>query len=133
MGEEYTSLTGAWMGRYDYDIGAPSVSFEAQMAEEDGHLSGDMTEPNTFRDDMGAHLAARLFGSRMGNDVSFRKTYDGFDQGDDPVYEGQLNVAMTRIDGIWRFPSDPGMRGRFMMVRAVVCRARTEQSAEIPF
>ncbi len=133
MGEEFKSLTGAWMGRYDYEIGVPPVPFEVALIEEAGSLSGEVTEPNTFRDDMGAHLAALLIGERDGFDVSFLKTYDGFDQGEDPVYQGALNVALTRIDGMWSFPRQPNLRGRFMMVRAVAARARATQMQEAPF
>ncbi|MEL6839582.1 MAG: hypothetical protein AAFP85_09835 [Pseudomonadota bacterium] len=129
MGDGGNSITGRWTGRYDYSGKAAPVPFDAALEDNAGILSGEVTEPNTFRRDMGAHLAALLLGERTGFDVSFRKTYDGFDQGDDPVYEGALNTALTRIDGFWRFPNDPHWSGRFMMVRAVDMRARRKVAA----
>ncbi len=133
MSEKFDNLTGRWTGRYDYPNDADAVPFEVLLDEQEGILSGDITEPNTFRRDMGAHLAATLIGDRSGFDVSFRKTYGGFDHGDDLIYEGALNGALTRIDGVWRFPSEPDWRGRFMMVRAVELRAKRAVADEVPF
>ncbi|WP_341368543.1 hypothetical protein [Yoonia sp. BS5-3] len=124
------TLTGRWTGRYDYGDGLGPVPFEATINEIERTLSGEITEPNTFRRDMGGHLAAIIIGTRTGFDVSFRKTYDGFEQGDDPLYAGKLNGALTRIDGTWRFPKEPMWSGRFMMVRAVDARARRRAVAE---
>ncbi|MDX8351914.1 hypothetical protein [Cognatiyoonia sp. IB215182] len=128
--DDRISISGHWTGRYEYGLGAEPVPFEAVIAEAAGQLLGDITEPNTFHRDMGAELTATLMGQRTGHDVYFRKTYDGFDQGDDPVYEGQLNSAMTRILGRWRFPKSPALSGRFMMVRAVDISSRKETAVE---
>ncbi len=133
MSEKFENLTGRWTGRYDYTRDAEAVPFEVVLDDNGGVLSGDITEPNTFRRDMGAHLAATLIGDRLGFDVSFRKTYGGFDQGDDPIYEGALNDALTRIDGVWRFPDEPDWLGRFMMVRTVELRAKRAVADEVPF
>ena len=124
MTDGFTTLSGAWMGRYDYGAGQCPVSFEAMLQDDAGALSGQITEPNTFRRDMGASLTASLVGDRLGYDVTFRKIYAGFDQGGDPVYEGVLNAALDRIDGMWRFSNDPQWSGRFMMIRALRVRAR---------
>ncbi len=131
MTDIFTTLSGVWMGRYDYGEGLFPVSFEAILQEEAGALSGEITEPNTFRSDMGSDLIARLAGTRHGHDVSFRKTYAGFDQGDDPVYEGVLNGALTRIDGVWRFADHPEWSGAFMMVRAVRAKAGERAAMEV--
>ncbi|MEO0918979.1 MAG: hypothetical protein AAFY31_18695 [Pseudomonadota bacterium] len=128
--DDRISLSGHWAGRYEYGVGAEPVPFEAVIAEAAGQLLGDITEPNTFHRNMGAELTATLMGQRTGRNVYFRKTYHGFDQGDDPVYEGQLNGALTRIVGTWRFPKSPSLSGRFMMVRAVDMRARQKAAAE---
>jgi hypothetical protein len=133
MGAQFENLTGRWTGRYDYDRDAAAVPFDVVLDDHAGVLSGDMTEPNTFRRDMGAHLAATLIGDRLGFDVSFRKTYGGFDQGDDPIYEGALNGDLTRIDGVWRFPDEPEWLGRFMMVRIVELRTTRSVADEVPF
>lgn len=132
-GNPEETISGRWAGRYDYDNGDQPVPFEAVLEEFAGTLSGEITEPNTFRQDMGAHLAAMIVGTRTGFEVSFCKTYDGFEQGGDPVYKGMLNTALTRIDGTWRFPNEPWLQGRFMMVRAVDARARREAVVETAF
>lgn len=133
MFEGSDTLCGKWTGRYDYGGMEAPVPFDVVMEDVAGALSGEITEPNTFRADIGGHLTAVLIGVRSGSDVSFRKSYDGFDQGDDPFYEGRLNGALTRIDGLWRFPKDAGMSGRFMMVRAVDVRARKAAAVEAVF
>lgn len=125
------SLSGHWNGRYDYGWGAEPVPFEAVIEDAAGQLLGGITEPNTFHRDMGAELTATLLGQRTGHDVQFRKTYDGFDQGDDPVYEGEVNGTFTRIDGLWRFPTNPSLSGRFMMVRAVEAGVRQQAAVEM--
>ena len=56
-------LSGRWLGRYDYDgMAMEPVSFEAELTEVPGSLGGRIFEPNTFRDDRGAALEARIEG-----------------------------------------------------------------------
>ncbi len=99
------------------------VPFEIEMIDADGFLSGTVSEPNTFRDDMGSTLTATIAGQRSGDQVSMRKTYNGFEQ-DDPIYEGRLNDACNRITGTFHFEILPMIQGRFVMVRAVSAKAR---------
>jgi hypothetical protein len=124
----HQSLTGRWIGRYDYDGGGPVVSFEARLVERGGALWGETVEPNTFRPDLGAELAAVLMGEREGAEVRFVKTYTGFNEGDRPRYSGHANAALTRIAGIWRIRL---MTGRFVMVRdEPASRAKAKQRAK---
>lgn len=127
----WTTLNGRWIGRYEYRaLAGQVVAFEADLVDIRGALSGETLEPNTFRPEQGIDLTARITGSRDGRDVQFVKAYDGFDQGDDPVYEGQANAALTRIVGRWHFPWSPGDSGRFVMVRKPMARARVAAASE---
>jgi len=127
----WTTLNGRWLGRYEYSgLAGQVVAFEADVVEIRGALSGETQEPNTFRPDQGTDLTARISGRREGREVRFVKTYEGFDQGDDPVYEGQVNAALTRIVGRWHFPWSRGESGRFVMVRKPRARARVAERAE---
>ncbi|MFZ3580588.1 hypothetical protein ACOI1H_00265 [Loktanella sp. DJP18] len=111
-------LSGRWIGRYDYASRVlPAVAFEVELVEDRGDLAGMITEPNGFRSDRGATLRARLIGGRDGAEVRFVKYYVGFDQDDDPHYAGRVNDALSRIEGLWHFPTVGGAGGRFVMTR----------------
>ncbi len=124
----HTDLSGRWTGRYDYQGALSPVAFEAVLDDQDGHLVGTITEPNSFASGQGPHLQASLKGNRLGSSVSFTKYYHGFDQGDDPIYDGDANAALTRISGQWRFATLPGWCGRFVMVRAPEAQARRRKA-----
>ncbi|MCF2906154.1 hypothetical protein L0666_14250 [Octadecabacter sp. CECT 8868] len=127
------SLSGSWTGRFDYDnitLGAP-VSFDAVLTETGTTLRGEVVEPNTFRDEATDTLLAVIVGTRSGSTVSFTKTYTDFDQGEDPVYEGQINATATRITGRWHFPSMTGVCGTFLLARTAQAAARKATKASI--
>jgi hypothetical protein len=126
VGSGFDSLTGHWIGRYDQPSPSPSVAFEAELVEDAASFTGETSEPNTFRRDMGAELTATLVGGRAGNDVSFVKCYHGFGQGSDPVYDGVVNQGLTRIVGQWCFPSWPDVSGRFVMMRRPLAGSKAE-------
>ncbi|KPP93040.1 MAG: hypothetical protein HLUCCA08_10595 [Rhodobacteraceae bacterium HLUCCA08] len=116
---EGRTLSGLWTGRYDYarpGMGDP-VTFEVVLTETGRVFTGELVEPNTFRDDAGDTLMAVVSGSRDGQFVQFLKTYTDFNGLDHPVYEGRCNGALTRISGDWRFPAFPAVCGSFLMVR----------------
>ena len=127
----YTSLTGAWSGAYGYSglsHGRGDVPFNALLNEADGALTGSTDEPNTFAPGEAASLFANLSGSRAGAKVSFVKTYDGTGgQTHSIAYEGEVNEAMTRIDGRWR---GGWLSGPFFMERAVAAEEAEEREAE---
>ena len=123
-------LSGRWLGRYDYDgMAMEPVSFEAELTESSGSLGGRIFEPNTFRDDRGATLEARIEGHCSGDEVRFVKVYLGFDQGGDPVYAGTVDAARKRIEGRWSFAGLPGVSGRFVMMRKPRAAIAREQLA----
>jgi hypothetical protein len=129
----FKDLTGRWLGRYDYAHGGEGVSFEADLVEDAGSLTGETVEPNTFQRGMGAELHAALAGSRTGTSVAFVKTYVGFGQGADPHYTGALDQALTRMVGDWAFPMEPGgWSGRFVMIRKPLAAAQTTRKTAVP-
>lgn len=128
MTEGFHSLTGRWIGRFDYGMGG-GVAFEAELIEQDGQISGRTAEANAFRADQGHTLVAQLQGDRAGLAVQFIKIYLGFDQGANPVYEGQADAGLTRIGGRWRFTGLRGGSGRFVMMREPLAAARRRRRA----
>ena len=123
-------LRGRWLGLYDYDgMAMEPVSFEAELTEVPGSLGGRIFEPNTFRDDRGAALEARIEGHCSGDELRFVKVYLGFDQGGDPVYAGTVDAARKRIEGRWSFAGLPGVSGRFVMMRKPRAAIAREQLA----
>lgn len=128
MSKSYTSLSGRWLGRYEYPDGREPVPFEAVLAEELDLLAGEIEEPNTFAQGHGPVLSAMIEGSRDGLSVEFRKRYHGFALQSCPQYDGEVNAALTRIEGIWRFAAQPGFVGRFVMMRKPMAEARLERA-----
>jgi hypothetical protein len=127
-------LTGQWIGRFSYDqahLGNP-VAFEVTLREIGGSLTGESTEPNTFRPEPLTALRATITGWREGGNVGWRKTYGDFVQGDSPAYSGVVNAAETRIIGTWSFPRHPGMTGSFSMHRAPGASARRKAKMSAP-
>jgi len=118
------NLTGPWKGRFDYDEGGKPVAFELELVDVVGNLSGQISEPNTIAGAVGDVLMASIEGSHDGGAIRFVKYYSGLDQGDDPVYEGQLNATGTGASGRWSFPTEPGWGGRFVLIRAVKAKVK---------
>lgn len=127
------SLSGSWTGRYDYDnvaFGTP-VSFDAVLTETSGTVRGEIVEPNTFRHEATDTLLAVINGTRSGSSVHFIKTYTDFEQGDHPVYDGQINATATRVTGRWHFPLQPGVKGTFLLARTSQAAARKTTSSAV--
>lgn len=127
------TLSGSWTGRYDYDnvaFGTP-VSFDAVLTQTGSTLRGEIVEPNTFRDEATDTLLAVISGRRSGTSVTFTKTYTDFEDTDHPHYDGQVNATATRITGRWHFPSNPGVKGTFLLARTAQAAARKTAKAAI--
>ena len=119
------SLSGSWTGRFDYDnvaFGTP-VSFDAVLTQTGSTLRGEIVEPNTFRREATDTLLAVLNGRRSGSSVSFIKIYTDFEGTDHPHYDGQVNETATRITGRWHFPTNPGVKGTFLLARTAAAAA----------
>lgn len=109
------NMTGHWSGTFWYpDNIGPPTPFEAQIDDNDGHLSGAIIEPSAVD---GETLKASLFGTRHGSSCDFIKTYssaapEGYDQ---PVdYVGGIASDGLAITGVWSLLD---LDGKFEMFR----------------
>jgi hypothetical protein len=105
-------LTGIWYGRYEA-VGYPETNtFIANLTDDDGALSGTITEPDTN----GSAAVRRAFvkGSRTGTNVLFVKQYDGAVLAHAVRYFGVVNGDSTQISGRWQIVRE---RGVFTMER----------------
>ena len=108
-------LSGLWHGQFDYPNHQPPTPFVATLLDQEGAVSGAITENSTLPPRVGEPLYAVVRGRRSGLAVSFRKSYET----DDPRYqvvnyEGRVSSDGTEIEGSWR---TGGWQGRFLMIR----------------
>lgn len=122
------SLTGQWIGRYDYDDGEPPVPFEAEFTQTGMTLRALTLEPNTFHPGAMKELRGFLTGWIVGTEVRLTKTYS-FAQVADPEYVGKLDAEGRRITGRWFFEEMPAVHGRFTLTRKPASRATAERRA----
>lgn len=122
MSDAQKTLCGIWRGEYAYPISSLApVAFNAILTEGGGRLAGEIVEPNTLSQCIGAgELFASLEGDRAGDAVEFVKTYEPSAQvGHRLRYEGRSNAQLTQIRGLWRIVGrGPGeWSGPFVMDR----------------
>jgi hypothetical protein len=109
-------LTGVWQGLYSYPRFYDPVYFVATLIAFGETFSGNTHEAAEGR--LGAPLQsfAHIDGSIAGQDISFRKTYDGTAGRDHVIlYEGTLASDGMEIEGTWSIPEQ--WSGRFLMIR----------------
>ena len=103
-------LTGLWRGKYFYPRpvnGIKSVAFEMDLTFSQGSVTGFVSEPNTFGDATSKNLYADFDGRVMGNQVEWKKTYDGTGGAKHSVwYRGTLDRERRAIDGTWKIRAD---------------------------
>lgn len=111
-------LTGFWTGTYWYfRYGEPVVPFLANIDDKAGHLTGSISEPDSFTES-GFRLEAFLIGERDGTQVRFAKVYDGAGPFAHRVdYSGGLSGDGKALKGSW-FLS--GEWGGFEMSRQIL-------------
>ena len=121
-------LTGFWEGQYKYPVGwQAAVSFDADMAETNGRLSGIISEPNTFDSEAGPLLTSVIAGTVIDGHVTFTKTYVGEGHAQHSlIYSGQLSEKRDRITGQW-VTAEGGFKGPFEMTRL---STRVEETAK---
>lgn len=117
MTKRRSTLTGSWSGAYRYPGDAfPETVFNAQIEERDGAFFGATQEPNFAVPQLDLSvLTADLEGVRIGRKVTFTKFYNVEASLDFAIrYEGEVDDALTRIEGVW---INPDWSGTFFMVR----------------
>jgi hypothetical protein len=116
MSAEEPKLTGVWHGLYTYLSHAEPVYFVATIIAHGDHFSGLTHEAQVGRSGAPLALHASVEGTVDGNQVNFKKSYDGSGGWTHSLmYFGQLNGERTEIEGQWVFPT--GWNGRFLMLR----------------
>lgn len=110
------NISGFWVGRYGYGKGwDKAVSFDAEITDDAGTLTGVITEPNTFDPEAGDLLSASLTGAIADGKIDFLKTYVGEGTANHSVhYSGQFHNTENLIRGVWNIGD---FQGRFEMRR----------------
>jgi hypothetical protein len=109
------ALSGVWQGSYGYggNDTRPPVDFTLDARVTNEHITGRMSEPNTFGTAGVPFLYASVDGWIHGRAVQFTKTYDGTGgQNHSVQYSGYLDRAHRTITGTWQLQ---GGLGHFSM------------------
>lgn len=113
LGYAASDLTGTWQGVY-FASGVVTP-FNAFLVDDNGVVTGSMTEPNGFGDETTAFLLSDLAGTVRNGRVTFEKTYNGVGGVTHTLrYQGQVSRDGRRITGTWTLE---GASDRFEMVR----------------
>ncbi|HEY2481118.1 MAG TPA: hypothetical protein VGI30_02820 [Caulobacteraceae bacterium] len=106
------SLSGRWPGQYRYQTDKrPPVAFTALLDDDEGRLSGEITEAVVQSDGPALTRTASIVGRRLGWLVKFAKHYEGRSVD----YQGEIDEAAKTITGVWSIPGR--VSGRFEMAR----------------
>lgn len=110
-------LTGDWLGTYAYPRDFEPVSFEANLIEFDGIVTGTTSEFTNLGTGTRRVLVGHLDGERTGDAVRFAKIYTGIADGElsEILYDGIVYDDATRIEGSWSIPGN--WSGTFKMTR----------------
>ncbi len=114
------SLSGHWVGQYDYLLPEPGVPFVATLSHDRETFTGTSSEPNTFSRYGGSRLEADLSGTLTADGIEFSKAYRGVPDARHIIhYSGSLSAERDHIQGSWRvsIPGEPDFTGVFWMKR----------------
>jgi hypothetical protein len=131
MSESDIDLSGHWTGFYNYPDQGHPVSFEAELRESSGCVTGTITEIADTIDTVGQTLHAVIDGRRELNSVRFLKMYDETKAGYDIVrYDGTLDAEGNEIEGRWQIPGT--WSGTFLMIRNIGATETIARTVEEP-
>jgi len=99
VSDDPRNIGGIWYGRYDALGYSEANSFVARLGDDNGAISGTITEPDT----RGGHGVRRAFvsGDRSGTELRFVKQYNGGALAHAVRYTGEINAEATEISGLW--------------------------------
>lgn len=121
------NVTGFWTGSYWYHApGEPVVSFLANLQDDDGQLSGSMSEavPESL---VRQRVSAFVSGVHDGLGLEFAKVYDGASLYAHRVdYVGEISDDGSTIQGHWVLESD--WTGGFEMARQLVADDEADET-----
>ncbi len=136
-----TDLSGRWTGVYFYPLDAelnpfdtlPPTPFDAEIVDNGGNLSGEISEPDTMGPEPTALLRATMTGSHVNGEVVFTKhpgspgdEFNDFEIPDAIEYLGTLSLDGNSISGRWHILDD--WSGAFRMQRRTVEEAVYEEA-----
>jgi hypothetical protein len=123
-GEREQDLSGKWSGIYHYPSLFPANSFEAEIRDEGGLITGIITQPREFFERPGPPQQAVIEGRRDGSTLRFVKFYDDLNR-PSPHYRGTVRPGGDEIDGEWTIIGD--WSGTFLMIRGAGKEAAIER------
>ena len=126
-------LSGRWTGIFNYPGPLPPVSFEAELHDQDGSITGMISEPAEGPHGTAGTLHSIVDGSCEGSAVSFSKIYEDEERMPEPVfYSGTVQPDGYEISGRWEIPGH--WSGTFLMVRkpGEAEAAEVEAAEEVP-
>ena len=120
-------VSGRWRGIYSYDATGASNSFDAELFDHAGRITGETSEASDFLDDIDPIQRAFLDGSRSGDVIAFVKCYDELHRVGDPVaYDGTISEDGDEIAGRWTIHGT--WSGRFLMIRTSQHESAVQQT-----
>ena len=109
-------LSGRWTGMFNYPGPFPPVAFEAELQDQGGSISGNVTESDESPHGPAGTLRAVVDGARQGSAVTFTKIYEDAERMPEPVfYSGTMQPDGNEISGRWEIADQ--WSGTFLMVR----------------
>ena len=127
-GEGGFDLTGRWSGIFSYPAQFPPNTFEAEIRDSGGLVTGVITQPREFFEEDGPPRQAVIDGRREGDRLTFVKFYDDLDR-PTPHYHGRIQPGGDEVSGEWTIPGD--WSGTFIMIRSSKEAAREERRADV--
>ena len=112
-------LSGRWSGIYNYPSLFPPNTFEADIRDEGGVITGVITQPREFFEGPGPSQQAVIEGRREAGTLSFVKFYDDLNR-PSPHSRGSIQPGGDEIQGEWTIPGD--WSGTFLMIRGAGAR-----------
>ncbi len=109
-------LGGRWTGLFNYPVSSPPVSFQAELREHGGSITGSISEQDETPFGADGDLHSIVEGARQGSAVTFSKIYEDAERMPEPVfYSGTVQPDGNEISGRWEIPGH--WSGTFLMVR----------------
>jgi hypothetical protein len=118
---------------FNYPGPFPPVSFEAELRDDGGSITGTVFEPEENPTRIEATLHAIVEGARQGSMLTFTKIYEDAERMPEPVfYSGTIQPDGNEVSGRWDIPGH--WSGTFLMIRnsGVAEVAEAEAGEEVP-
>ena len=123
-GEGGFDLSGRWKGMFSYPALFPPNSFEAEIRDSGGLVTGLITQPREPFEPPGPPRHAMIEGRREGDILTFVKFYDDLDRAT-PHYHGRIQSGGDEVNGEWSIPGD--WSGTFIMIREGEAEGKAER------